>query len=183
VAEIQHQTAVENAMNSRHMLGRLMPAVLAIVLVTANAFAQEKSLREQLTGVWTLVSNDSVAPDGSKRQLYGPNPKGVLVLAANGQYVQISVRPDLPNFKINNRLAGTPEENKAALAGTVAYFGTWSVDVASKTLIVHIDGSLFPNQVGTNSKRAISLSGDKLTVINPAPGSVGRAVNVFRRAK
>jgi Lipocalin-like domain len=169
-------------MNSKYLLSLSVIAALEFTLPPGSAMALERPLKEQLAGMWTLVSNDSVAPDGSKRQLYGPHPKGVLVLAANGQYVQISVRPDLPNFKINNRLQGTAEENKAALAGTVAYFGTWSVEEASKTLKVHIEGSLFPNQVGKDSKRSITLAGDELTVVNTAPGSVGRAVNVFKRS-
>ena len=39
-----------------------------------------------------LLCNDNVAPDGTKRQLFGPNPKGLLILAANGQFAQIMVR-------------------------------------------------------------------------------------------
>lgn len=156
---------------------------LALLLSASWAVAEEKPLKEQLVGMWRLVSNDSFGPNGEKRQLYGPNPKGVLVLSADGQYIQMTVRPDTPKFKINNRLEGTSEENKAVLAGTVAYFGTWSVDEAKKSMTVRIDGSLFPNQAGTVSTRNIELAGDELKVSNPAPGSGWRAENVFRRAK
>jgi hypothetical protein len=41
---------------------------------------------------------------------------------------------------------------EAAVQGTVAQFGTWSVDEASKTLIVRQEGSIFPNAIGTESK-------------------------------
>ena len=41
--------------------------------------------------------------------------------------------------------------------------------------MVHIEGSLFPNQAGTDSKRSITLAGDDLTVSNPTPGSGGRS--------
>ena len=152
-----------------------------IVLSSGFATAQQKSLKEQLIGTWTIVSNDNVAPDGTKRQLFGPNPKGILVLAANGHYTQIIVHPDRPNFKVNNRLEGTPEENTAAVHGTTATFGTWSVDEASTTLIVRNEGGMFPNQVGTESKRSVTLAGDQLRIGNPNPASGGRSESVWKR--
>jgi len=152
-----------------------------IVLSSSFATAQQKSLKEQLIGTWTIVSNDNVAPDGTKRQLFGPNPKGILVLAANGHYTQIIVHPDRPNFKVNNRLEGTPEENTAAVHGTTATFGTWSVDEASTTLIVRNEGGMFPNQVGTESKRSVTLAGDQLRIGNPNPASGGRSESVWKR--
>ena len=43
-------------------------------------------------------------------EIFGPDPKGLLVFDGNGQYSQIIVNPDVPKFKVNNRLKGTPEE-------------------------------------------------------------------------
>jgi ABC-type uncharacterized transport system substrate-binding protein len=40
------------------------------------------------------------------------------------------VRSDLPKFGSNNRMSGTPEENKAIVQGSIAYFGTYSIDEA-----------------------------------------------------
>src|SRR4051812_42321918 len=127
------------------------------------------------------ATNDNVALDGTKRQLFGPNPKGILVLAANGQYAQIIVLPDRPNFKVNNRLNGTPDENTASVHGTTATFGTWSIDEANKTLTVRNEGSMFPNQVGTESKRTITVTGDQLRVSNPNPASGGKSESVWKR--
>jgi hypothetical protein len=168
-------------MSRHHILGLSVITALTLALLPGSALAQQKPLKEQLVGTWTIVSNDNVATDGSKRQLFGANPKGILVLAANGQYAQIIVRPDRPNFKVNNRLEGTPEENKAAVHGTTATFGTWSVDEASKTLIVRNEGGMFPNQAGTESKRSVTLAGDQLRVSNPAPAAGGRSESVWKR--
>jgi len=161
----------------------LAVTALGLAVLPDIAVGQQKSLKEQLAGTWRIVSNDNVAPDGTKRQLFGPSPKGILVLAANGQYSQIIVRPDTPKFKVNNRLQGTPEENKAAVHGTTATFGTWSVDEANKMLIVRNEGGMFPNQLGTETKRSVTLAGDELKVSNPAPGSGGKSDSVWKRVK
>jgi hypothetical protein len=168
-------------MNRRYILSLSVATALGLVLLPGSALAQQTSLKVQLAGTWTIISNDNVAPDGTKRQLFGPNPKGILVLSPNGQFAQIIVHPDRPNFTINNRLEGTPEENMAAVHGTTATFGTWSVDDASKTLTVRHEGGMFPNQVGTESKRTVTLAGDQLRVSNPTPASGGRSESVWKR--
>src|SRR5262245_28560891 len=122
-----------------------MLAFATLVLLPGTGSAQQKSLKEQLFGAWVLVSADQTAADGTKHQLFGPSPKGVMVLDPSGQYVQIFVRPGREKFKANNRLKGTPEENTAAVHATTASFGTWTVDEASKMLIVRVDGRMYPN--------------------------------------
>ena len=144
----------------------------------------QKNAKEQLVGIWTFVSSDNVAPDGTKRQTFGANPKGLMILDASGRYALLQVDSARPKFVSNNRLQGTPEENKAAVAGTVASFGTWSVNEADKTVVLHIEGSLYPNQEGTDGKRPIvSLTADELKWANPAPGAGGRSENVYKRAR
>jgi hypothetical protein len=157
--------------------------LLAFALPAGDALAQQKSLKEQLVGSWALVSNNNIAPDGTKRQVLGPNPKGIFIFDSSGRYAQIMLNPNRPKFKGSTRLDGTPEENKAVVQGTSAQFGTWSVDEAKKTLISHIEHHLFPNDDGTDSVRAITLTGDELTVITPAASSGGKSTLVFRRVK
>jgi Lipocalin-like domain len=176
-------TEEETTMDRRHILGLSMITAMGLALLPGSALAQQKSLKEQLTGTWTIVSTDQTAPDGKKHQLFGPNPKGTLVLDPSGQFVQIIVRPGRDKFRANSRLEGTPEENKAAVLGTTATFGTWSVDEGSKTLIVRIEGGMYPNQEGVESKRSVSVTGDELKITNPATASGMRADNVWKRAK
>ena len=90
-----------------------------------------------------------------------PTRKEFLILDASGHYAQTQMRADRPKFAINNRLQGTAEENKAIVQRTVAFFGTWTVDEASKVLTMRLDASLFPNQVGEISKRPITIVGDE----------------------
>ena len=156
---------------------------VGLALLSGSAVSQQTSLKQELVGTWTLVSNDNVAADGTKRQNFGPNPKGIMIFDADGRYALIAVNPARPKFASKTRLDGTPEENKAAVAGTVASFGTWSVDEATNTLITRVDGNLFPNDEGREQRRLVTLAGDELRQVNLNPGSGGRAEIVFRRAK
>jgi Lipocalin-like domain len=164
-------------------VGMSAMTVLALTLLPSVAVGQQKSLKEQLTGSWIIVSTNQVAPDGTKHQIFGPDPKGILVLDPSGQYAQIIVRPDRPKFKANNRQKGTPEENQAAVQGTTATFGTWSVDEGSKTLIVRITSGMYPNQEGEESRRPVSVTGDELKITNPSTASGLKSDNVWKRAK
>jgi len=161
----------------------MVVATVGFGLLSGVAVSQQRSLKEQLVGTWMLVSNENVNTDGTKRQIFGPNPKGIMILDADGRFALIAVNPDRPKFKGKTRLDGTAEENKAVVAGTVAAFGTWSVEEATSTLITRIDASLFPNDEGSEQRRLITLAGDELKQVNLNPGSGGRAEIVFKRAK
>jgi len=169
-------------MNRRNVT-TLFALSAGLAILSGPALAQQKSLKEQLTGTWTIVSNDNTASNGTKRQPFGTHPKGYMVLSPEGRYLQILTNSDRPKFKANSRLEGTPEENTAAVHATTATFGTWSIDEASKILLIRNEGGMYPNQVGTESKRTVSITGDELKVSNPNPGSGGTANSVFKRAK
>ncbi len=62
---------------------------LAVSLSSSDSLAQQKSLKDQLVGTWTLVSSDQVRPDGSKLKQFGANPKGINVFDANGRFFLI----------------------------------------------------------------------------------------------
>jgi hypothetical protein len=52
-------------MNRRNILSLSAIAALGLSALPGNAVAQTKSLKEQLTGTWIVVTNDSVAPNAS----------------------------------------------------------------------------------------------------------------------
>jgi hypothetical protein len=171
-------------MNQRNLLSLSAIVALALFMVPGAATAQQKTLKEQVIGTWIAVSNDSTTPDGKKEQLFGPNPKGILVFDASGQWAQIIVHPDVPKFKVNNRLKGTAEENTAAVHGTTATFGTWTLDEANKTINVRYVGGMFPNQAGTEGKRTIvNVTPNELKLIVPTTATGARAENTWRRAQ
>jgi len=145
--------------------------------------AQQKSLKDQVTGAWTIASVDQTDESGKKVELFGRNPKGTQIFDRSGQWVQIISNSDVPKFKVNNRVKGAPEENTAAVQGTTASFGTWSVDEGSKTLTIKYTGGLFPDQAGTESKRLITLSGDDLTIATARTASGVKSDTMWKRVK
>jgi hypothetical protein len=101
----------------------------------------------------------------------------------NGRFSITVVRSDLPKFASNNRMSGTPEENKAIVQGIIAYLGTYSIDEATHVLTVNIEGSTFPNFTGGTQTRMLSFDGDEVTYFNPTPSMGGSANVTYRRAK
>jgi len=149
-----------------------------------DVLAQQKTLKEQVVGAWTLVSNDTIAPDGTKQQIFGTKPKGVLILDASGRYAYVAGRSDRPKFKATDsaRSQASAEEFAAAAREFAANFGTWSVNEADKTLIRKYEIALIPNNDRNETKASVSLAGDelKLTVIS---ASGGRNDAVYRRTR
>src|SRR5439155_16958914 len=71
----------EQVMRRRIALLIAVTICLAIGALKMTAFAQPKSLKDQLIGTWILVSNVVERPDGTKVDQFGPNPKGILIFA------------------------------------------------------------------------------------------------------
>jgi hypothetical protein len=158
--------------------------MLALIMPVSDAVAQQKTLKEQIVGAWTLVSNDTIAPDGTKQQTFGTNPKGILILDASGRYAFVTGRPDRPKFKAteNVRAKATAEEFAAAAREFAANFGTWSINEADKTLIRKYEIALIPNNDRNETKASVTLAGDEMKLtLTPAAG--GKNETVYRRAR
>jgi hypothetical protein len=157
---------------------------LGVILSAGDAVAQQKSLKEQLVGTWKLVSSHNVRSDGSRVDNIGPSPKGILIYTNDGHFSLVNTRADLPKFASNSRDRGTPEEYKGVVQGSIAYFGTYSVNEADNVITAQIEGSTFANLIGTDQKRLVtSLTADELKFINPAPSVGGTLELVWKRAK
>lgn len=146
--------------------------------------AQHSSLKEQLVGTWVLVRCEVVAPNGATSPLVaGSNPAGQYIFTEDG-YFSFQAAAEFGKFLSNDRMKTTSEEDKAAVQGSIAYFGTYTVDEMNKTIAVHIERSSFPNQNGSDGKRVITtLTADEMSYINPGRRGGGSIHCTYKRAK
>jgi Lipocalin-like domain len=171
-------------MNRRNIVSLSAVAALGLVLLPGSAQSQQKSLKDQLVGTWTLASWERTNPDGSKVHAFGTNPKGINMFSADGRFALIYMRSELPKLASNDRLQSTPQEAKSIVDGSIAYYGTYSVDEASKTITLNIESTTFPNQLGRPQKRVInSLTADELKYSNPTATAGGQIEITMKRAK
>ena len=160
----------------------------ALAFFSDHAVAQQKTLKQHLIGSWTFVRTKATQADGRKILPFGANPKGVNIFTEDGHFVQIQIADGIPKFTSNSRVTGTSAENKAVLQGSLALFGTYTVDEAkrAKRMIVYkVESSTFPNWIGLVQERPVdSITADELIHSN-AGGSIAGAkmVNVWKRAK
>jgi hypothetical protein len=154
--------------------------VLGLALLSTAALAQQKSLKEQLVGSWAYVSSNAKLPDGSP--MWGVTPKGLFIVAGDGHFSWQVFRSDRPQF--TNRLNATAEESRTTMQGSLAYFGTYSVNEADKIITFKTEGSTFPHSEGETLKRVIiSLTADELIYTNPATTTGARIEAVWKRLK
>jgi hypothetical protein len=162
--------------------------IAALVLATstlalAESATKEGGLKKKIAGTWSLVS-DVIDQDGGKVDPFGNAPKGAMIIAPNGTFSLVITRAEVPKFASNNRATGTDAENKAAVQGGIAYFGSYTVDDATNTVNLHLDGSTFPNWVGSDQKRIVEVSADELRWKNPTTSlGTGVATLVWKRVK
>jgi hypothetical protein len=156
-------------------------AAMALCLGTAMPGVAAAQTAKDLVGTWMNVSNVNIRPDGSKVDLFGPHGTGMAIFESNGRYMVMNLNPDVPKFASNNRAQGTAAENKAAVDGNIAHYGTYTV--TGKVVTLKIEGSSYPNWSGTEQPRSIiSFTGDDLKWSTTA--SVGGTAEVaWKRVK
>jgi len=140
-------------------------SLLALSVAGVAPAPDSPKLADQLLGRWRLVSienRDDASRDWERR--YGTSPVGDIAYGPDGRMsVQIAKMPR-PKFASEKDESPTPEEAREAYLGYVAYFGTYTVDEASRVVTHHVEASLRPSYAGTDQRRPATLEGDRLTL-------------------
>ena len=113
-------------------------AASALAMLCGSAVAQQKTIKDQLVGTWLLTGVTAERADGSKGEPFGPNPKGIIIFTADGHFSLLQQRAELPKIAANDRAKATPEEARAVVDGSIAYYGTYTVNEAEKTMMVKL---------------------------------------------
>jgi len=138
---------------------------------TVALVGQEKTLKQQIQGPWSYAACNSTNEKGEKLAYCANNPKGIMILAGNGNWSGTIV-------------AGGRKDANAP--GVTALFGTWSVNEADKTLTRHIVSGLNPALEGKDFTVNISLNGEEMRLRGDAtvPGEgVVHLDGTYRRFK
>ncbi len=142
--------------------------------------------KEQFVGAWKLISSEFRRSDGEVSYPLGKNAVGLLIYDASGHVSAHLMRPDRPAFASSDHLKGTPAEIKTAFEGYIAYYGTYEVNEEEDTVTHHVEGSAFPNWVGTALRRFFEFSGNRLTLSTPPMPMGGEQVTgllIWERAE
>src|SRR5262245_19872272 len=152
--------------------------VAGFAVSMGSAFAQSA---KELHGSWTVVSNVTTGSDGKKSEPFGSDPQGLLIFDSAGHYSLQICSAKRAKFATNNRVQGTPEENKAAVADCNPHWGRYTV--GDGAIVFKIEHAMYPNWEGTEQKRKFWISGDELKYQVPAASTGGTSEVVWKRAK
>jgi hypothetical protein len=119
---------------------------------------------QRLVGAWELATRSVRQSDGTllADPVLGEQPRGRLFYDASGVMM-------LQLMRLGRRAAfDKPTEPDAAnprvILGYDAYFGRYTIDERAGTITHHVEGSLFPDDLGKDFVRGFTLDGDTLTL-------------------
>ena len=144
-----------------------------------------RSRAERLIGAWTLAEVTGERADGNRFAPFGPAPKGIIIFAADGHFALFQSNGAVPRIAANDRAKATAEEALAIVGAAIAYYGTWSLDAAGKTLLVTLEASTFANLLGgpAQTRHITKLTASELRFTNPKTPQGVTLLTVWRRAK
>lgn len=156
-------------------------ALFAMLAGITAAEAQVPTSAFPLQGTWTLVAADKVLPDGTTARDYGENPKGRLVVDAEGRYSLQIFKSERLHFASDNKADGSADEFRSAVMGSSTHYGTMTIDEPAGVLVFSIEGASFPNWEGAVQRRQYELDGAELRYRVPPRADGSIPVSVWRR--
>jgi hypothetical protein len=166
-------------------------AVLTLLVVTQGLGSCGSSgaatARDRILGAWELQTRTVQRANGDvvNDPVLGQQPIGRLFYDASGHVALQMMRQGRPQA-ISEPAAPEDARNARIVLGYDAYFGTFTVDEAAGTVTHHIEGSLFPEDLGKDFVRRFRVDGDtfELSFTSPSPdgSSITRRLT-FRRSR
>lgn len=144
-------------------------------MLPAQVAATPKNGADALVGTWRLIAFEDVE-DGKILRPFGEKPLGLFIYTADGHISIQIANPANPSCfapgklsgrgKMDNRVAAacTPAQMQALLDGTVAYWGTYTVDMAAGIVTHNVLSDVSNGYAGTAQPRPFQLKGDRLEI-------------------
>lgn len=169
----------------RRRTGLGLPAAILLgfsCLPARSAAAQAPTIADVIVGVWSLVSVVSEREGGIRGEPFGATPKGIMMFSRDGHFSLFQSQAEIPRLAANDRARATPEEAMTVVRDSIAYFGTYAVDEAGKSLT--LGGSTYANLLGGPAQRRIVtvLTATELAFSSPRTPNGMTLQTVWRRA-
>jgi hypothetical protein len=119
---------------------------------------------ELLLGAWRLVSWE--ARDATGRIFYplAEDARGQLSYDGSGRMSAQLMRQHQARFASQDWRQASEKEKAAAWGNYFGYFGTYPIDENAGTVTHHIEGSWFPNLIGTQQVRRYRFQRNQLVL-------------------
>ena len=146
--------------------------------------AAQAAPRNQVLGTWRMMSAQ-IETEGQSQPAFGAHPSGLLSFTPDMHYVEVLTHGDAPRFASDELGNGTDAENRAAMAGSLGFFGTYTVDSDGEFSGNAVQGSTFPNWIGdvrTRKELRLVVDGDSMTENFQQPGGAKIVVH-WQRAR
>jgi hypothetical protein len=131
---------------------------ISLAALTNNVVnAQQKSLKDSLVGAWLITSATDTDEKGQNTNAWGGPVHGQITLGRTGRFTQIIIGQPVASMKQDD-----PRKPDALI---VAYYGTYTIDEASKKIGLKIEGAAYSSRVGQPQSWTVEGSGDKLTLV------------------
>jgi hypothetical protein len=160
-----------------------LPLVLTAALdLQTPAPRATNSAAAHIVGTWQLMTRTVSRADGTTivDPMLGEKPTGRLVYDASGAMMLQMMRTGRKDA-ISTPANARDKTNPRVILGYDSYFGHYTVDEKAGTVTHHVEGSLYPEDLGSDWVRPFTLEGDRLTLRLTSDG-VTRTL-VFQRAR
>jgi hypothetical protein len=124
-----------------------------------------RDTRARMLGAWRLESR-TVSKGGGETvrdPVLGATPAGRLFYDASGHISLQMMRQDRREA-ISAPSNAQEARNARIVLGYDSYFGTFRLNDAAGTVIHRVEGSLFPEDLGKDFERKLTVEGDRLTL-------------------
>jgi hypothetical protein len=133
-------------------------ALLVFAVTLSIEPVASAAANQRFVGTWRLVAYDGRLP------AVGAHPTGLIYYDATG-HMAAQLAPDRSRPSWPPNTMPTPEQAKDAIAGYIAYFGTYSVDENAQTVTHHREAALNNYAVDLVRKYEFDASGNRLALL------------------
>lgn len=129
-----------------------LTTLFLVALVHASSPADAAAQVERFLGAWSLIEWTNER-NGETFYPYSQNPAGQIIYTDTGRMTAALMNP--------------PESPGDPPQQIVAYWGSYTLDVAAGTVTHHVEGSTSGGMIGTDQVRSFRFEGNDRIVLSP----------------